>query len=230
LAGTYAFWRRPKKGSNVPRTPDAEVERELAAFPTVLRNLLKAELATGNSVTEVGHGFPAPPRGAWARLARPVATRPRQSADGVIFRLRNWHAHSFEWSDAVGHFFLLEPPLPPPTQPSMDEIRATQTTRAEPSSPKPPRAAEPPALTPGEYRVDIDYRGEMLTYREAARLADVTCTWGPHPIIMRSSLRGWRHPSGQSSAPIGLEERRTVLVRIVEHLRRQGMAEPVFED
>jgi hypothetical protein len=211
----------------VSRSPAAESERELAAFPAVLRDLLEAERAAGNAVTEIGCGFPAPPCGAWARLARPVTTRPRQSTDELVFRSRNWHAHSFEWSDGEGCFFLLEPPVPAPAQPGMDEIRAAQGVGAGLPLPAPPT---PRLLAAGEYCIDVDYRGEMATYREAERLADVTCTWGPHPIIGRSSLTGWRHPLGRGAAPMRAEERRTVLNRIAEYLRQLNMGEVEIAD
>ena len=46
--------------------------RELETFPAVLRHLVEAELAAGNSIAEIGHSFPAPPAGAWVRIARRV--------------------------------------------------------------------------------------------------------------------------------------------------------------
>jgi len=197
--------------------PDAEIERGLAAFPAPLRALIEAELAAGNAVTEIGGGFPAPPCGAWARLARPVSTRQRQSAGGLVFRTRNWHAHSFEWGDEEGYFLVLEPPLPTPRQPSMDEIRAARSTGAGIPLPAPPK---PRLLAAGEYCVEVDYRGEMVTYREADRIADVTCTWGPHPIIARNSLTGWRSLFGGAAMLMSADERQTALDRIVTHLQR----------
>jgi hypothetical protein len=215
----------------VTRNPDAdpntEVERELAAFPAVLRHLLAAERAAGNAVTDIGCGFPAPPCGAWARLAKPVTTRPRASDDGLCFRPRHWPGHAFEWSDGEGCFFFLEPSLPAPRQPGMDEIRAAQTFGA--GIPLPAEAPLPrPA--PGEYLVAIDYRGETATYREADRLADVDCTWGPHPIIGRSSLAGWRHAIELGGAPMSAAERRRVLDRIAEHLRGLNLGEVELVD
>jgi len=210
----------------VTRNPAAEIERALDAFPRVLRDLLEAELAAGNAVTGIGDGFPAPPCGCWARLARPVSTRPRQSGAGLVFRSRNWHAHAFEWSDGEGHFFLLEPPLPAPEQQSMDEIRAAQAVGAGQPLPAPPVLPLPAA---GEYRVDVDYRGEMVTYCEAGRSANVSCTWGPHPIVGRSSLAGWQRP-GAKGAPLSAEERQTVLNRIAEHLRRLDIGEVELAD
>ena len=41
-----------------------EYEIELREMPALLRALLAAELAAGNSIVELGHSFPAPPAGA----------------------------------------------------------------------------------------------------------------------------------------------------------------------
>ena len=45
---------------DIPEQYRAEVER----FPAVLLALLAAELAAGNGIAELGHGFPAAPAGA----------------------------------------------------------------------------------------------------------------------------------------------------------------------
>jgi hypothetical protein len=213
--------------SSVTPSPAAEIARELAAFPAVLNSLLADELAAGNSVTEVGCGFPAPPCGAWARLAKAVSSRPRRSAAGVLFRARNWPGHSFEWSDGDGCFFLLEPPLPVPRQAGMDDIRAAEAVGAGVPL---PAAAPPPVPAPGAYLVDIDYRGEMVTYREEKRSADVSCCWGPHPIIGCGSLTGWRHTFEPGGSIMSEEERHTVLDRIAEHLRGLNIGEVEIVD
>jgi len=205
----------------------SEAARELDGFPAVLRALLDAELAAGNSIVEIGHAFPAPPVGAWAMLARPVSTRPRQPGDGLSFRKRNWNAYSFEWSDAQGYFFLLEPALPPPPRPSMDEIRNANAPRAVLTPPEP---SVPGPVAPGGHSVEIDYRGEMLIYREPDRRCDVICTWGSRPIIARRSLSGWWYPAEQRSQAMTEAEQAMVLDRLVEHFRRQGMARVDFED
>lgn len=93
------------------------------ALPPVLRALLEAELAAGNEVTEVGHSHPAPPAGAYFKLARPVSTRARASGDGIDFRARNSSLLSGEFTDEKRFYFVLEPPLPPPPEPDMDAIR-----------------------------------------------------------------------------------------------------------
>jgi hypothetical protein len=42
----------------------AAFREEIAALPPLLRALLEAELAAGNSISGVSHTFPAPPRSA----------------------------------------------------------------------------------------------------------------------------------------------------------------------
>ena len=98
--------------------------KELAGFPAVLRELVEAELAAGNEVAEVGHGYPAAPCGAYIKLARAVGTRPRTSEAELAFYDRNTPTFSGEFTDAKRHFFVLEPPHPPTPPPDMDAIRA----------------------------------------------------------------------------------------------------------
>ncbi|MEO6244139.1 MAG: hypothetical protein ABIQ12_01780, partial [Opitutaceae bacterium] len=101
-----------------------EHEKEFAQFPAVLRELVTAELAAGNTIAEFSHGFPAAPCGAYIKLARPVSSRPRVKAPALDFYDRNSGSYSGEFTDAKRHFFVLEParPLEPP--PDMDAIRA----------------------------------------------------------------------------------------------------------
>lgn len=100
-----------------------EQQRELARFPLVLRTLIEAELAVGNSIEEIGHSFPAPPAGAYFKLANKVSSRPRASGDGLNFYERNSSIYSGEFTDATRFYFVLEPPNPPPPEPDMDAIR-----------------------------------------------------------------------------------------------------------
>jgi hypothetical protein len=106
-----------------------EFLKDFEAFPAVLRALLDAELAAGNRIAEIGHGFPAPPVGAWIKLAKPLASRPRVSGDGIDFYDRNMPSYSGEITDAKRFFFLLEPPHPPEPAPDMDAIRAAIQAR-----------------------------------------------------------------------------------------------------
>lgn len=100
-----------------------EQQKELAQFPVVLRTLVEAELAAGNSIVEVGHSFPAPPVGAYFKLANKISTRSRVSGDGIDFYERNSSIYSGEFTDAKRFYFILEPPNPPPPEPNMDAIR-----------------------------------------------------------------------------------------------------------
>ncbi|MBE2214774.1 MAG: hypothetical protein IAE82_12955 [Opitutaceae bacterium] len=101
----------------------------LAQMPAPLRALLEAELADGNSIVEVGHSFPAPPVGAYVKLARRVATRPRAGGTGIAFRERNGSEYSGEFADERGFFFVLEPPAPQPGEVDMNAIRADLESR-----------------------------------------------------------------------------------------------------
>ncbi len=87
-----------------------EQQSEIARFPEVLRNLIEEELAIGNTIVEIGHSFPAPPVGAYLKLARHVATRSRSTSNGLSFTERNHSLYSGEFTDQQRHFFVLEPP------------------------------------------------------------------------------------------------------------------------
>lgn len=106
----------------------SEYRADAASLPAALRALLEAELAAGNSITEVSHSHPAPPVGACFMLARRVTTRARASGDGLSFYERNSSLYSGEFTDAQRFFFILEPPLPAPAEPDMDAIRTLVNT------------------------------------------------------------------------------------------------------
>ena len=114
---------------NIPE----EFREVVESLPPVLRALLDAELAAGNEIAEVGHSFPAPPVGAYIKLARPVTTRPRAVGVGLKFRDFNSSIYSGEFSDERGFFFIVEPPAPPPAEPDMDAIRAGKVPKPAPS-------------------------------------------------------------------------------------------------
>src|SRR5688572_4263428 len=101
----------------------AEQQKELAKFPPILRALVEAELAAGNSIVDVGHSFPAPPVGAYFKLANKVSTRPRASGNGLDFYNRDTSNYSGEFTDAKRFYFVLEPASPPPPEPDMNAIR-----------------------------------------------------------------------------------------------------------
>jgi hypothetical protein len=102
-------------------TPEQEVE--LVKFPAVLRMLVEKEVASGNSIVEIGHSSPAPPAGAYVKLANKVSTRARADGDGVSFYERYSSTSSGEFTDAQRFYFVLEPPNPPPEELDMDAIR-----------------------------------------------------------------------------------------------------------
>ena len=108
-----------------------EQETELAKFPVALRTLIETELATGNSIVEIGHSFPAPPAGAYIKLANKVSTRARDDGDGLSFYNRDNSSYSGEFTDAKRFYFVLEPPNPPPAELDMDAIRKVIGTESK---------------------------------------------------------------------------------------------------
>lgn len=107
-----------------PPIAPSEVMSIPDGFPVDLKAIVEAELHAGNQIVEVGHTHPAPPVGAYVKLARVVTTHPHISRGGVLYYLRNNSSYSGEFHDARRFFFVLEPPLPPPPEPDMDAIRA----------------------------------------------------------------------------------------------------------
>lgn len=109
----------------------ARFEADVARLPPPLRVLLKAELAAGNEIAEVLHGFPVAPVGVGIRLVRPLSIPVLAGTAGIIpCRLPNWDGSS-GYSDEPRHSFLLGPSVVTPDPPRMDEIRAA----AVPDSP-----------------------------------------------------------------------------------------------
>ena len=96
---------------------------EAEMLPLPLRKLLEDEIAVGNEIVEVGHSFPAPPVGAYFKLARSVSTRSHESDSNLNFYDRNTTYYSGEFTDAKRFFFILEPPHKQPPPPNMDAIR-----------------------------------------------------------------------------------------------------------
>jgi hypothetical protein len=110
----------------------------------------------------------------------------------------------------------LEPPVEaPPPDPAQE--RAESRRRR-------------PAPEARDYHVDVDVRGETLTYREPGREATVICTFGGDPCIAPRTLSGWWYPAEQRSETMAEEERARLIARIAEYCRsRHGMSRLRFE-
>src|SRR5687767_8856648 len=105
------------------KKPTPETDPRLTEFPAALRELIDAELAAGNSIVEVASCHPAPPAGAYVKLAKFVSTRPRAKTAKLDFYERNSSIYSGEWTDAKRFYWIIEPPHPPPPYPDMNAIR-----------------------------------------------------------------------------------------------------------
>jgi hypothetical protein len=190
-------------------------DREIEQFPPALRALIAAEAAAGNSVVEIGHGFPAAPVAAFATLERQVSTRPRESGGGLKFHERNSSLWSGEWTDEKGYYFVIEPPVEP---------------RPEPARERPVSKDRPPTPELLRYTVDVDVRGETLIYREPDREATVICTFGGDPCIAPRTLSGWWYPAERRSEAMADQEKERLIARIADYCRiRHGMSRLRFE-
>lgn len=169
-----------------------EQQTGLEPFPAALRGLIEAELAAGNAIAELGHGFPAPPVGAYCRLAQKVSTRPCASAEGLSFYERNGSSHAGEFTDAKRFFFVLEPPNPPPPEPDMDAIRKAHEPKTNPparlaereAGTRPRPRTKPPELpaAPEEAVAAAEALSETVTATGARRVLHFRDRRPPHEV------------------------------------------------
>jgi hypothetical protein len=87
-----------------------DLQKIIDELPKVLRSLLEAELSVGNEIAEIGHSFPAPPIGAYIKLAKPVSTKINDANGELKFRERNSSLYSGEYTDSNQRFFIITPP------------------------------------------------------------------------------------------------------------------------
>jgi hypothetical protein len=170
-----------------------EFRTELARFPPGLQALVEAELAAGNTLIEVGGGFPAPPVGACAKFARPMTTRP--DVPGIHEdRWPNW-SWPRGFRDEGGRFFVVEPPAPAPVAVAMDELR---TARAqEPAATAPPstpsRDASPRARFERSLVIDREQWHDGIGYDlEALRAAGPEDRAAIESLLLQRGIHGWR--------------------------------------
>jgi hypothetical protein len=116
----------------------------LEDFPEPLRRLVQAELAAGNQIREIGAGFPAPPVGERLMLERAVST---PLPEGIESIERNSSIYQTEFFDQDRRYFVVNPPLPPPPEPNMDEIRERANRPSAPPAPDPSTARLMSGLT-----------------------------------------------------------------------------------
>jgi hypothetical protein len=174
-----------------------ELQIIIDQLPNVLKSLLEAELAAGNKVTEVGHSFPAPPIGAYIKLAKPVSTKNDETKGELTFRERDSSLYSGEYSDSNRRFFIITPPKPklkatrkttPPKPPKNNSENPTQTITADKSSSVSP-------LRRFEKSMAIDYEKwhDGIGYDiDTIRLASQAEREIIEQILINHSPRDWR--------------------------------------
>jgi hypothetical protein len=184
-----------------PRALEMDNNKELQTIinelPEALRSLLEAELAAGNEIAEVGHSYPAPPIGAYIKLAKPVSTRSDDAKDELTFREHNSSLYSGEYTDSNRRFFILTPPKP-----------AFKTTRRT-SSPKLPKtnSEKPNRITDSdqsrsvsplqrfEKSMEMNYEKwhDGIGYDiDAIKLASPTERKAIEQMLLHHSPRDWR--------------------------------------
>jgi hypothetical protein len=181
---------------DIPEQYRAEVER----FPAVLLALLAAELAAGNGIAELGHGFPAAPCGAYVLLKAPVTTRPRAQDAEIDFYDYNTRTHSGRFSDAKKHFFILEPPHGPGL--------------TFPPEPMTPSDGELAGRFHESMAVDYDKWHDGIGYDLAAiRDANEDELEAIERMVLANSPRGWRDVEAMAvlNTPRMIRELRAIL-------------------
>jgi hypothetical protein len=157
---------------------------DIEALPPALRAMLDAELAAGNAIAEVSHGFPAPPCGACIKMVRALSTQPGEGLQARSWP--NWN-RSGGFGDEKGHFFLLSPPEPEPEQPTMDEIRARMNPPADPVAER-----EATVLHPAEVRPAASKKNA----RAATSRPSSTTPLGRFEASMIMDYEKWREGIG----------------------------------
>ena len=174
-----------------------ETKDTIEQLPIALKLLLKAELSAGNEITEIGHSFPAPPIGAYIKLAKPISTRPDDAKDELNFRERNSSLYSREYTDANMRFFILTPPKSQAEATQKKESvkpivtiseNPSQTTNSTPSNSTSPlqRFEESMQINYEKWHDGIGYDLESL------KLASQTERRTIEKILINHSPRDWR--------------------------------------
>ena len=132
-----------------------ELKRIIDELPQALKSLLDAELAAGNKITDIGHSYPAPPLGAYIKLARTLSTRPDDLKGELTFREHDNSLFSREYTDNNRRFFILTPPKPRIRKNSAQHPTTTskKLTRATDSI----KSSSVPALRRFEKSMEFDY-------------------------------------------------------------------------
>lgn len=180
-AGARAAWDRAR----------AAWDRARAAWPPDLAALVDAELAAGNAIVSVDGAYPAAPVGGCVRLARAISTRARASSGGVVFRERNSSLYAGEFSDPLGSWFVVEPPLPPPPEPDMDRVRErAHAPRALPPAPEgddvPARFARSMVIDFDRWHDGIGYDVELIDAATPEERAAIEA------LLLGHGVRDWR--------------------------------------
>jgi hypothetical protein len=69
-----------------------------------------------------------------------------------------------------------------------------------------------------DYQIDADFRGETLTYSEAAQRTTIMWTWANGYTIYADTLGPWLNADG-SSTPLTDLDRTTILQRLVKYAK-----------
>jgi len=174
-----------------------ELQRIIDELPKALKSLLDAELAAGNEITEVGHSYPAPPIGAYIKLAKPVSTRPNDAKGELTFREHDSSLYSGEYTDSNRRFFIVIPPKPQlKATLRKNSIKLPKTTSKKPNQTTDSiQSSSVSPLRRFEESMEIDYEKwhDGIGYDiDAIRLASPTERKAIEQMLILHTPRDWR--------------------------------------
>lgn len=101
-----------------------KVHAVIAQLPVELRELVRAELAAGNSIVDVSRASGEHATSLRVHLAKRVTTRPRASTRAILHIGRERVRQPSEFRSRDGGYSVVEPPISPAQEVDMDAIGA----------------------------------------------------------------------------------------------------------
>ena len=226
------------------------MDPRLEELPPALRAVLDAELAAGNTIVEISNGFPAPPIGFCVMLGEMFRAE-EATRGGLDWRRRYSSTSSGELTDGDRRWFILTPPNPADAAyPDMDAIRAEReraVAEADAERIRQQELAQPNSMwlwrvdevdvperrlySKRHFTIQIDHRGEMITYYEPTRSATIICTfWNSRVSIARRTLSGWWYPLERRFEAMTPEEADTAFANILQALQHEAGVSRIEEE
>jgi len=174
-----------------------ELQRIIDELPKPLRLLLDAELQAGNKIAEVGHSYPAPPVGAYIKLAKPISTKIEGVKDELIFIERDNSLYSEEYTDKNKRFFILTLPKLSTKEASgskfLKHLKANSEKTTRKTGSRKTDSDSPLQRFKKSMEIDYEKWHDGIGYDiDAIRLASPTECKAIEKMLIQHSPRDWR--------------------------------------